>query len=284
MVTSSKFYVKILPFCSTKLNPIFAKLFMKKIFFLLFCFAIIFESCVSNSKYNEASAHVEKLKSDSVLLAKRNRMLSEEKSYLENKSASIEQSLYQRLQEKQDSLNHKEELLHQHELSINDMKARKAEEREAFETLSKSVFELFNDLSSNDVHLSTNCTQISVEVSDRLLFVSGSIKIDAKSAKILEKVAAALSKNADLNLVIVAHTDSINSIKEKYDDNWTLGTLKANSILRNLIRDYKIQPAKISSSSRAETIALKKANQSLGRNRIEFVFYSSFLPCIHTKD
>ncbi len=256
---------------------------MKKIFVILIVFAI-FQGCVSSSKYNDAAAHIEKLKSDSVLLTKRNRMLTEEKSYLENKSASMEQILNQRLQEKQDSINHKEELLQQRENSINDMKARKAEEREAFETLSKSVFELFNEINSTDIHRSTNCTQISVEVSDRLLFVSGSIKVDAKSAKILDKVSAALSKNADLNLVVVAHTDSVNSIKEKYDDNWTLGTLKANNILRSLLRDYKIQSAKVSSSSRAETIGLKKGNQSLGRNRIEFVFYSSFLPCIHTKD
>jgi len=245
---------------------------------------LILQSCVSSSKYSETINHVEKLKADSVLLTKRNRMLSDEKSYLENKSASMEQILNQRLQEKQDSLNHKEELLHQRELSINDMKARKAEEREAFETLSKSVFELFNDLNSNDVHRSTNCTQMIVEVSDRLLFVSGSSKVDAKSQKVFDKINAVLSKNADLNLLIVSHTDSINSIKEKYDDNWTLGTLKANNIVRSLIRDYKIQPSKISSASRAETIALNKSNQTLGKNRIEFVFYSSFLPCIHTKD
>jgi flagellar motor protein MotB len=256
---------------------------MKKNLFIFLIF-IIFQSCVSSSKYNEAAQHVEKLKADSVLLSKRNRMLTDEKSYLENKSASMEQILYQRIQEKQDSLNHKEELLQQHELSINDMKARKAEEREAFETLSKSIFELFSDFNADDVRLSTNCTQISVEVSDRLLFAVSSIKVDSKSAKILDKVAQALSKNADLNLIIVSHTDSVNYIKEKYDDNWTLGTLKANNILRILIRDYKILPSKISSSSRAETIGIKKANQAIGRNRIEFVFYSSFLPCIHTKD
>ena len=257
---------------------------MKKIFFLLFIYAVIAQSCVSSSKYGDAKAHIEKLQADSVLLTKRNRMLTEDKSYLENKGASMEQILNQRLQEKQDSLNHKEDLLHQRELSINDMKARKAEERDAFETLSKSIFELFNDLSSNDIHRSTNCTQIIVEVSDRLLFASGSIKVDPKSSKIFDKVYTALSKNADLNLMIVAHTDSINSIKEKYDDNWTLGTLKANNILRALVRDYKIQPAKISSSSRGETVALVKSNHTIGRNRIEFVFYSSFLPCIHTKD
>lgn len=257
---------------------------MQKYFYIVFIF-IVLGSCVSGSKYNNAIAHIEQLKADSALLAKRNRMLGDEKNYLENKSASMEQSLNQRLTEKEDSLNHKEELLRQRELSINDMKARKAEEKEAFETLSKSVFELFNDYNVNDVHRYTNCTQINVEVSDRLLFTNGTLKADLpKSQLILVKVAQALAKNADLNLMVVAHTDSILNIKEKFDDNWNQGSVKANNITKLLIREMRINPAKITTSSRAETIPLNKSNNALGRNRIEFVFYSTFLPCIHTKD
>jgi flagellar motor protein MotB len=257
---------------------------MKNLVYILLGSVLVFQSCVSASRYTDAIARIDRLKADSVILAKRNRMLGDEKSYLETKSASMEQILTQRLQEKQDSLSHKEDLLQQRELSINDMKARKAEEREAFETLSKSVFELFGEFSGNDVHRYTNCTQIIVEVSDRMLFAGNSTKTDARATVILAKVSQALAKNADLNLMIIAHTDSLNSVKEKYDDNWTLGTMKANNIVRSLIREHKIVPARVSSSSRAETIPLVKANSSLGRNRVEFVFYSGFLPCIHSKD
>jgi flagellar motor protein MotB len=250
----------------------------------ILCITVLLQACVSSSKYKATVAHVESLKADSALLAKRNRMLTEDKSYLESKSANMEQSLNQRLQEKEDSLNQKGELLKQREASINDMKARKAEEREAFETLSKSVFELFNEYTPTEVHRYTNCTQINVEVPDRLLFIPGTAKIDPKLSKMLTSVAQALNKNADLNLIIVAHTDSLVSIKEKFDDNWTLGSLKANALVRALIREQKIAPSRVYSASRAETIALSKANSSLGKNRIAFVFYSSFLPCIHSKE
>jgi flagellar motor protein MotB len=246
--------------------------------------ALVFQACVSSSSYKATVAHVESLKADSALLAKRNRMLTEDKSYLETKSANMEQLLNQRLQEKEDSLNHKGELLKQREASINDMKARKAEEREAFETLSKSVFELFNTYAPTDIHRYTNCTQINVEVSDRLLFIPGSIKIDPKSSQLLASVAEALAKNPDLNLIIIAHTDSLAGVKEKYDDNWTLGSMKANLLVRALIREQKIAHSRVFSASKAETIALAKANSAIGRNRVEFVFYSSFLPCIHSKE
>lgn len=245
----------------------------------------IVQSCVSISKYNDTLLHVEKLKADSALLAKRNRMLTDEKTYLETKGASMEQILTNRLQEKQDSIKNKEELLRQRELSIKDMKARKAEEREAFETLSKSVFELFNNINATDIYKHTNCTQIVVEVSDRLLFTSGTTKIDnSKASLILAKVAEAMQKNADLNVIVTGHTDSINYSKEKFDDNWSLGMMKSNNIVRALIKENKIPTYKISSSSKAESVSLTKQNLQLGKNRIEFVFYSSFLPCIHSKE
>lgn len=256
---------------------------MQKFLYILLT-ACIFQACVSSSSYKKAITEVERLKADSALFAKRNRMLTDEKAYLETKSASMEQMLYQRLQEKEDSINHKEELLRLREASINDMKARKAEEREAFETLSKSVFELFNEYSSTDVYRYTNCTQINVEVSDRLLFVPGTTKVDAKALRLLNKVAEALTKNEDLNLIIVAHTDSITSVKEKIEDNWALGSIKSNNLLRTLIREQKVNPSRVYSASRAETIALATTHSVIGRNRITLVFYSSFLPCIHSKE
>jgi flagellar motor protein MotB len=244
------------------------------------------QACVSGSRHRLALAQVEQLKTDSTLLAKRNRMLIDEKIYLENKSATIEQSLNQRLQEKEDSIDQKEALLRQHELSINDMKARKAEERDAFGSLSASVAGLFNTYSASEVNAYTNCTQILVEVSDRLLFIPGSTKADPQAARILAKVAEALVKNPDLNLLIVAHTDSAGGVKEKYEDNWALGAMKANALVRAMIREQKVKPEKVASSSRAETIALpiRKGAAGLSRSRISFVFYSDFLPCIHSKE
>jgi flagellar motor protein MotB len=238
---------------------------------------LISVSCVSSRKYTESQQTVERLRADSTVFAKRNRMLQDEINYLGTKSATMEQALTQRLQEKQDSLNQKQQQLKDKENSLKDMKARKAEEKEAFSKLSASIIKPFAS--------STNCTQTVVEVSDRMLFTAGSSKIDpAKAFKIAGQIADVLNKNIDLKLIVVNHTDSVYAGKEKWEDNWALGAAKANAVVRMLIKDFKVAPQRIQPATQAEYAALSKANAGLGKARTAFLFYSDLLPCIHTED
>jgi flagellar motor protein MotB len=246
---------------------------------------LISVSCVSSRKYTESQQTVERLRADSTVFAKRNRMLQDEINYLGTKSATMEQALTQRLQEKQDSLNQKQQQLKDKENSLKDMKARKAEEKEAFSKLSASIIKPFAEYQVHEVVSSTNCTQTVVEVSDRMLFTAGSSKIDpAKAFKIAGQIADVLNKNIDLKLIVVNHTDSVYAGKEKWEDNWALGAAKANAVVRMLIKDFKVAPQRIQPATQAEYAALSKANAGLGKARTAFLFYSDLLPCIHTED
>lgn len=210
-------------------------------------------------------------------------MLQDEVVFLGNKSATMEQALTQRLQEKEDSLNQKQQLLSDKEMSIKDMKARKAEERDAFIKLSDEIMMPFGSFADNEVASRTNCTQTIVEVSDRVLFLPSSSKVDAaKSSKIAAIIADVMSSQPDLKLMVVNHTDSIYAGKEKWEDNWSLGAAKANGIVKMLIRDYKIAPQRLIPATQAEYIELSKVNSGLGKSRTAFMFYSELLPCIHT--
>lgn len=247
------------------------------------CCIILSVSCVSTQKYTESQRTIERLQSDSTLLEKRARMLQDEVLFLGNKSATMEQALTQRLQEKEDSLNQKQQLLSDKEMSIKDMKARKAEERDAFIKLSDEIMMAFGNFAENEVVSRTNCTQTIVEVSDRLLFLPATSKIDGlKSAKIAATIAEVLQKQPDLRLMVVNHTDSAYAGKEKWEDNWSLGAAKANGIVKMLIRDYKIAPQRLIPATQAEYIELQKVNAALGKSRTAFLFYSELLPCIHT--
>lgn len=240
-------------------------------------------SCVSSQKYTASQHTIQRLQSDSAVLEKRVKMLQEEVSFLANKSATMEQALTQRLQEKEDSLNQKQQLLRDKELSIKDMKARKAEEHDAFIKLSGSILKPFGDFNSNDVVTRTNCSQSIVEVSDRILFTTATSKVDAgKSAKLIATIADVLAKQPDVKLIIVNHTDSVYVGKEKWDDNWSLGAAKANNITRALIRDYKVAPQRLVSATQADYMDVLKSSVNLGKSRTTFLFYSEILPCIHT--
>ncbi|MES2560339.1 MAG: hypothetical protein V4590_11390 [Bacteroidota bacterium] len=247
------------------------------------CCIILSVSCVSTQKYTASQRTIERLQSDSALLEKRARMLQDEVSFLGNKSATMEQALTQRLQEKEDSLNQKQQLLRDKELSITDMKARKAEERDAFIKLSDEIIMSFSSFAEHEVVSRTNCTQTIVEVSDRLLFALPGSKVDAmKSAKIAVIIADVMRTQPDLKLLVVNHTDSVYAGKEKWEDNWSLGAAKANGIVKMLIKDYKISPQRLIPATQADYIELSKASAGLGKSRTAFLFYSELLPCIHT--
>lgn len=246
--------------------------------------AFMLTSCVSSKKYEEATAQVSRLRADSISLENRIRKLADEKNYLENKSAQTEQALNQRLQEKEDSLNAKEKLLRDREFSLSDMKSRKEQEEESFRKLAKSVHVLFSDLAAGDVSAYTNCSQIVVEISDRLLFAPNALKPDPKATAVIARIKEVLAKNSDLNLLVIAHTDTFNHTKEKVNSLAELGALKAQYITELLLKESQTSQQRIFSATRGATIRPSKATAGLGRNRIEFVFYSNLLPCIYSKD
>lgn len=212
-------------------------------------------------------------------------MQQDEINYLGTKSATMEQALNQRLQEKQDSLNQKQQQLKDKENNLKDMKARKAEEKDAFSKLSGSIIKPFSGYAGTEMVSGTNCTQTFIEVSDRMLFIPGTTRVDApKSARIAAQIADVMAKNIDLKLMVVNHTDSIYAGKEKWEDNWAIGTAKANAMVRMLIKDFKVAPGRIISATQAEFTSLSMTNTSLGKARTAFLFYSELLPCIHTEE
>lgn len=251
---------------------------------LTLCTIVSLASCVSTQKHKQLQDNVKRLQNDSTLLEKRIQQLQYQVGYLETKNASTEQTLTQRLQEKEDSLNQKQQQLTEREIRINDMKARKAQEQEAFSKLSSEISKPFSAYPKTEVVCQTNCTQTAVEVSDKLLFVSLTSKADAaKASVILKQVAEIMAKQPDLKVMVINHTDSVYTGKEKWDDNWSLGAAKANAIIRLLVKDFKISPQRLIPGTQADFVPPTKATALLGRSRTTFLFYSELLPCIHVE-
>jgi chemotaxis protein MotB len=245
-------------------------------------FVSILSSCVSSQKYAATETSVKRLQTDSTLLEKRIRNLQDEVNRLATQSATMEQSLNQRLQEKQDSLFQKQAELTSKESRINDMKTRKMQEQEAFSKLSATINKPFEGYASTDLVKKTNCSQTIIAVSDRLLFHTNTSKLNPeKTVRIAADIADILTKQPDLKLLIVSHTDSVYTGKEKWDDMWSLGAAKANAVVKLLINEYHIAPTRLIPATQAATLELSKQNAALGKNYMDFCFYSELLPCIH---
>ncbi|MFN5544809.1 MAG: hypothetical protein ACK49O_06275 [Bacteroidota bacterium] len=238
--------------------------------------------CLSSKVNKQVTDEIKRLRADSLAQENRIRKLLDEKEYLEHKNATTEQALNLRLQEKEDSLNVKEIQLKERQASLMDMKSRKEQEEESFISLAQSIFDEFKGINPTDITTKVNCTNIILEVNDRLLFTPNSIKADSRTLISLHKIKEVMLKNNDLQLILVAHTDTFNYTKQKINNVYELGYLKAFTIYDILTRELGVQKQKITIASRGPAIK-PFSGKDADRNRIEFIFYSNLLPCIYSK-
>jgi|GEM_PF-5623300 flagellar motor protein MotB len=218
------------------------------------------------------------LRSDSTAMERRIRQLSDENSYLSEKCATVEQSLIYRLQEKEDSLRMKEQVLNEREQSLSDMKARKEQEQEAFDKLASAVMNEFSEYAPQLKSTRTTCSQIVVEFSDKVFFQQQSLKADSLRESILVRTARLLKRNDDLRLIISVVSDSLLTAKEKPEDAWMWSAMRANVLLRELIRTHQVNTQYVQASAVYQQA--DKRNAHLGKNRVMLVFQSALLPCI----
>ena len=89
-------------------------------------------------------------------------------------------------------------------------------------------------------------------MSDKLLFQSGSARLDKRGEEALGKLAEVLNKQTDIDVFIEGHTDNkpINTVQFK--DNWDLSVIRATSVVRILIKNYNVNPLQIQPSGRGD--------------------------------
>lgn len=234
--------------------------------------------CISKSAYLALETDHTRVKNDSLLLEKRIRQLNDENIRLASESAKMEQAMNNRLQEKQDSLNYKEQLIRDRELSLKDMKALKEEEREAYMILSRQILGDFSDYDKQTLTTTTGCTQITVSINDKKLFTPGTARIESMATEMNQKAWAVLNKYPDVQLSIVSYADSLPVVsKDKNPDAYQLAYAKANVLYRDLNNQSKTLKVRTAMGIRSEQ------NIKTYPSQIDYIFYSNLLPCIHTK-
>lgn len=251
---------------------------MKSSIYLILLTLILTGGCVSKSTYLLLQADHARIKTDSLLLEKRIRQLNDDNVRLATESAKMEQAMNNRLQEKQDSLNYKEQLLLDRELSIKDMKARKEEERDAYLMLSRQILGDFSDYNAQTLTTTTGCTQITVSVNDKKLFVSGTARTEYLAAEMNQKALSILNKYPDVHLHIVSYADSVPPTgKEKSLDTYQLAHNKAAALYRELTIQSKSLKTRTAIGVKSEHYLKSYSSQ------VDYVFFSTLLPCIHTR-
>lgn len=116
-------------------------------------------------------------------------------------------------------------------------------------------------------------TGVRISLSASTFFPSGSAKLRLPALKSLDKVAQIL-KVANRNVVIEGHTDDQPVVGGNVDTNWELGSLRATSVVRYLIKIHQMDAKKLAAASYADQQPLvpndSEANRAKNR-RIEIL-------------
>ena len=164
-------------------------------------------------------------------------------------------------------LNQKKNELNERVRTINELQQMINAQNEKVRKLLSSVKDALLGFSSDELTVREKDGKVYVAMSDKLLFQSGSARLDKRGEEALGKLAEVLNKQTDIDVFIEGHTDNkpINTVQFK--DNWDLSVIRATSVVRILIKNYNVNPLQIQPSGRGEYMPVDDNETAEGRSK-----------------
>ena len=164
-------------------------------------------------------------------------------------------------------LNQKKNELNEREHTINELQQMINAQNEKVRKLLSSVKDALLGFSSDELTVREKDGKVYVAMSDKLLFQSGSARLDKRGEEALGKLAEVLNKQTGIDVFIEGHTDNkpINTVQFK--DNWDLSVIRATSVVRILIKNYNVNPLQIQPSGRGEYMPVDDNETAEGRSK-----------------
>ena len=198
-------------------------------------------------------ADLEKRKSDLLVLEDQQRAFEIE---LNNKKQQLEDMSVE-LQKREQRVNELEEIIDNKDAMVRTLKEKVANALLGFRDKGLSVIE-----KNGKVYISMDA---------KLLFASGSTKVDSEGIKALKELAKVLEDQKDLEILVEGHTDTDKMRSNSHPvDNWELSVLRATSVVKIMLKNSKMDPTTVSASGRSQYIPIDIENKAKNR-RIEVV-------------
>lgn len=257
---------------------------MRKVLFIAVSALLMCTSCVTKKKYLEAeNGRLEAIGRGNVLqeqlvdcrdtgdklnerLAALQRDTTRMGSNIRNYQTMLSSNMTQ--QEKLNSLlSQKMEELNERERTINELQDMINAQNEKVRNLLNSVKDALLGFSSDELTVTEKDGKVYVAMSDKLLFESGSARVDKRGKEALAKLAEVLNKQSDIDVYIEGHTDSKPINTAQFKDNWDLSVIRATSVVRILTKDYGVNPLQIQPSGRGEYMPVADNESAEGRSK-----------------
>ena len=236
---------------------------MKRILSVTLLAATVLTSCVSKKKYVALEDDYNNTRSNL-------QQTQVEKERLEERLNAIEQRVADYNSRINSLTEDNERMLEMNDLTAmsksNKQKMRQTLEKvdpaklSGAETLEDSInlavaYNLESQISggsSDDVDITVDKTVVMINVSDKLLFRSGSHRVSRDAYPLLEKLADVINSEPAMEVMVEGHTDSQTMVENSYiQDNWELSVRRATAIVRLLQDRFKVEPEKLIAAGRS---------------------------------
>jgi len=108
------------------------------------------------------------------------------------------------------------------------------------------------NLDDKDINIKVDKGVVFIDISDKLLFKSGSYVVTDQAKNVLGKVALVLKNQPNMEFMVEGHTDNVPFKKGDLLDNWDLSVKRSTTIVRLLQNQYGLDPAHIIAAGRSE--------------------------------
>jgi chemotaxis protein MotB len=108
------------------------------------------------------------------------------------------------------------------------------------------------NMDDKDINIKVDKGVVFIDISDKLLFKSGSFEVTDKAKAVLGKVALVLNNQPSIEFMVEGHTDNHPFKRGVLVDNWDLSVKRASSVVRILQFQYNLSPTHITAAGRSE--------------------------------
>ena len=128
----------------------------------------------------------------------------------------------------------------------------------------KSV--LKDGLDDEDIEVSVDRTVVLINLSDKMLFRSGSAVLSSRANEVLGKIAQIITSRPELEVMVEGHTDNVPIRTDCVADNWDLSVKRATAVVRSLQKNHGITPERLIAAGRGEYVPLAGNDSADGRS------------------
>lgn len=253
------------------------------LFYTLIGLSVALSSCVSKKKFRTLQSSFDE-KSKELLLCYDDkdtlqqivRLRDQKIEYLENQVADCKKTRDQQLNQvgdltvltksANDNINKTLAQLEEKDKYIRLLQAARTKADSINLALSVNLKGVLKEgLEDNDVEIKVDKTVVMINLSDKMLFKSGSSKLNVNAEIVLGKIAKILEDRPNFDIMVEGYTDNTPISTDCIEDNWDLSVKRATSVVRVLQNKHKVNPNRIIAAGRGEYNTLAPNDSAAGK-------------------